>query len=97
MTTPIKSAMESMKTNEQREEAYANRFFLFLLVMAIIGALSSCGPKKQFKPAEANALSWNKDIKYNEDSTAFRGAATLYRYHTWYLDTVSGFYVLLEW
>ena len=86
-----------MKTQKEiKEDRFAKRFFLFLLVMAIIGALSSCTPKDRIQPLEANALHWDKKIRYNKDSTAFRGSAAKYRHHTWCLDTTSGFYLRVQ-
>lgn len=77
---------------EAKEERYAMRFFLFLLIMAIIGALSSC------TPVNIKEKRHNKTYKavYSSDSSYLlvesrNGATTVFKY-----DSVSGFYTFVD-
>lgn len=73
-----------METNNKKEERFAMRFFLFVLVMAILGALSSCSPKS-IPEREAMAL-LKTGYLTSVDSTndVLKGKMGQYRLHVYY-------------
>lgn len=74
-----------MKTKEKKEERFAMRFFLFILIMAILGALSSCGSPKSIPEREAMAL-LKTGYLTSVDSTndVLKGKMGQYRHHVYY-------------
>jgi hypothetical protein len=77
-----------METKRKEEERFAMRFFLFVLVMAIMGALSSCGSPKSLPECEAIAL-LKTGYLTSVDSTnkVLKGKMGQYRHHVYYYDS----------